>query len=81
MDKWTARPPLRPLDADGEFASTLRERLGQARSLLELEQAEGDEIGVRAAQSRLAYLLAVAAEHEIDVAEPDQYLPAGGTAE
>jgi hypothetical protein len=77
VDKSTS-PLLRSLGAGGEFATTLRERIGQARGLLEREQAEAsDEIGVRAAQSRLAYLLSVAAEHEIDVAERGQSLREG----
>jgi hypothetical protein len=54
------------LRAEGEFATALRERIAQARDLLDREQVEGgDDIGVRAAQSRLAYLLAVAADHAV----------------
>ena len=60
---------LSSLGAEGEFATALRERLQQAHDLLECELGEVvDEIGVRAARSRLAYLLAVAADHGIDVA-------------
>jgi hypothetical protein len=64
-------PLLTSLDNGGAFASTLRERVNQARSLLVREQAEVvDDIGVQAAQSRLAYLLQVATEQGIDVDHP-----------
>ena len=62
---------LSSLWAEGEFATALRERIEQARDLLECELGEVvDEIGVRAAESRLAYLLAVAADHGVDVTVP-----------
>jgi hypothetical protein len=62
-------PLLSSLSAEGEFTTALRDRIVQARDLLEREQAEaGDEIWVRAAQSRLAYLLAVAADHGVAIA-------------
>jgi hypothetical protein len=81
VDIPTTAPLLASLGADGEFATTLREGIGQARGLLERERAEAlDEIGVRAAQSRLTYLLAVAADHEIDVTEPVRCRPADGMA-
>ena len=69
MDHLRRSPLLSSLSAEGEFATSLRERIAQARDLLASELAEMvDDIGVRAAQSRLAYLLAVAADHGVDVA-------------
>jgi len=50
-----------------EFVTALLERLTHARHLLLHEEIEADEIGLRAVQSRLAYLLAVAVEHGVDV--------------
>ena len=71
MDHQISGPSHSSLRAEGEFATALCERISQARDLLEREQAEMvDEIGVRAAQSRLAYLLAVAADHGVDVTAP-----------
>jgi hypothetical protein len=66
VDEPIGSPLQSSLRAGGEFATSVRDRIVQARDLLEREQAEaGDEIGVRAARSRLAYLLAVAADHGV----------------
>jgi hypothetical protein len=71
VDHRRSSPLLSSLFAQGEFATALRERIEQARDLLDNELAEVvDEIGVRAAHSRLAYLLAVAADHGVDVTVP-----------
>jgi hypothetical protein len=75
VDHLRTSPLLSSLGAEGEFVTSLRERVAQAQDLLATELAAepaevADEIGVRAAQSRLAYLLAVAADHGIDVAAP-----------
>jgi hypothetical protein len=78
VDDSRSTPPLSTPAADGEFATTIRERIAQARELLAHELAhdlvETDEIGVRAAQSRLAYLLGVAAEHQVSGTDVDHPL-------
>jgi hypothetical protein len=64
--------------AEGEFGATLREQVNQAhgRVTLLLERIEAvDDVGVRGAQSRLTYLLRVAAEHGIDIEEPGRTEP------
>ena len=56
------------LQVGGAFATTLRERVVQAREgLRQAQEQTADEIGLRAAQSRLRYLLRVATEHGVDV--------------
>jgi hypothetical protein len=73
VDVVRSSPLLVSLDVGGAFASTLRDRVRQARVLLVCEQGEAvDEIGLQAAQSRLAYLLRLAAEHGIDVEAADR---------
>jgi len=85
---------LSSLGAEGEFASALRERIEQARDLVECastgsvdEVAVGasidpaDEIAMGAARSRLAYLLAVAADHGVDVPSPERPVSTRGSAD
>ena len=83
---------LSSLGAEGEFASALRERIEQARDLVECastgpaDVAVGasidpvDEIAMGAARSRLAYLLAVAADHGVDVPPPERPVSTRGSA-